>query len=743
MSARREHLLILRSQGCRWGIAALLATYLVLAVIYSLNSPLYEPTDELRHFRYVRHIAVYRTLPVQQAEGPRAQSHHPPLYYALGALIAGWVPVAEDVYYEPPVNPYWGYRVWEVSDDNKNQYLHRANERFPFRGIALAVYLVRWMTVLMGAAAVFLTYRLGQAVCPGRVDLALAAAAIVAFTPQFLHLSGAINNDIPATLCSVAVLLACVRMTQSKPSLRQDILLGTLYGLALLTKFNLTALIVPIEIAYLMAAWPKRDWRAFLRGNLIVLGLVGLLAGWWFWRNYVLYGDPTGMRKVNELWAGREPAESGWALLQSMPYLWSTLWGRFGYGQVPLPDTVYQAIGVLCLIALCGYAVPCRTNEPPNSLLVFLGITCTVFVAVVAYYILIQPAGAMGRFLFPALPAFALLLVLGARRYLPYHKEWLASLALGAAALGLAVYALIAILRPAFAPPRPLTDRQIAQIPHRIDVQFDNVARLLGYEVQPMRARPGERVAVTLYWQTLARTERDYAVFVHLLSETGTMIAQRDTYPGLGRYPTSTWDPGVAFADTYRVDIPETAYAPDRGYIQVGLYDPNGPRLQTSNGQDAVRLAEIEILAHPGDVPNPLKVNFGDQVELAGYEIDRRTVRPGERTYLTLYWRSLRPLEEDYGIFAHILGPENQIWARDDGWPRSGNLPTSEWKPGELVKEIRTLEVVPSAPPGFYELEVGVYNAAGERLPVLGQSGQWLGDRVLLCTVRVLEENGE
>ena len=159
-----------------WPFLLVLGAYMALTITYSLNSPLYESTDELRHFRYVRHIAVYYDLPVQQSGAPRAQSHHPPLYYVLGALVSGWIPVAQDVYYTPIENPFWGYRNWEVGNDNKNQYLHGDDERFPFHGIALAVYVVRWMTVLTGAGVVWVTYRIGREIFPDRSTLAIGGA---------------------------------------------------------------------------------------------------------------------------------------------------------------------------------------------------------------------------------------------------------------------------------------------------------------------------------------------------------------------------------------------------------------------------------------------------------------------------------------------------------------------------------------------------------------------------------------
>jgi hypothetical protein len=739
------------SKSSRLAFALLLGVYLVLAVGYSLANPLYESTDELRHFRYVRHLAVYRSLPEQQPGAPRAQSHHPPLYYAIGALVSGWVPVAQEVYYKPAENPFWAYRYWEVSDDNKNQYLHGADERFPFRGVALAVYLVRWMTVLVGAGVVWLTYAIGRQVFPDWPALALGGAALVAFNPQFLYLSGAVNNDVPAALWGAAVLLACVRMVRAGPGVRTDVTLGILFGAGLLTKFNLLALLPLIELAYLIAVWPARDWRAFLRANLIVLGLAAIVSGWWFWRNQVLYGEPTGFERVTELWGDRSPAEA-WAILDlELPMAWSTLWGRFGYGQVPMPDDVYRGLAWLTAAGAVGLVIaigrkPMVRNRPPSGirypLLSLLLAAVLLFAAVLVAYILVSPAGAMGRFFFPGLPALALLLVLGLSQFFP--RRLIENGAVGFAVMvgmaALAVCALVGVLVPAFVPPRPLTASQVEDVPHPTDVEFGGVARMLGYQVAPAGVPPGGEVKVTLYWQPLAQTDQDYAVFVHLLSEVGTLVAQRDTYPGLGRYPTSAWEPGTVFADTYRVHVPETAYAPDTGYVQVGLYLPDGPRLLTSDGRDVMRLAPVEVRPRPGEFPNPLDVNFGDQVALVGYTLDRRVARPGEAIRLTLYWRASAAMETDYRVFAHVLGVEDQVWANSDGQPASGTAPTSQWQPGQVVEDVRDLTVGLTTPPDFYDIEVGVYAPGGPRLPVIAEDGHWLGKRTLLSKVRVVSD---
>ena len=544
----------------RVALAILLVVYVALAVAYSLTNPLYEAPDELRHVRYVRHISQYRSLPVQRGDGPRAQSHHPPLYYALGALLSSWVSVEEDVYYQPRENPFWAYRYWEVGSDNKNQYVHGPHTSLGFLpvpqlgGIELVVYIVRWMTVLMGGVVVWLTYSLGSRVFPDRPGLALGGAALVALNPQFLYLSGAVNNDVPAAVWGAAALLVSVGVVQDGLKRRTSFILGLLVGLGLLTKIHLMVLVGPIELALAAAAWRQRDWRGFLEANGLILGSAALIAGWWFVRNQVLYGDPLGVSVHSELWNSRSPLEGLWAVRENTPYLWSSLWGRFGYGQVAMPRIVYRGALALSVIALVGHVSPRERSLKPLTALILVT-TVVVFLAWVVYYTLVQPAGARGRFLFPALPAFAVLMAAGLGRIVPVRDGWPISLVAASCLFALAIYGLGWILIPAFAPPEPLDDVEIESIPNQMAEGFlpasgesQPVARLRGYQVQPKEFAPGDVVKVTLYWEPLVRTEREHVVFVHLLSETGVMIAQRDTYPGLGRFSTTAWEPGVVIA---------------------------------------------------------------------------------------------------------------------------------------------------------------------------------------------------
>ena len=256
-------------------LAAILTAFLLLGFAYSAFIPLLEATDELRHYRFIQHLIQRHALPVQGETSDLActiQGHHPPLFYATAALLTFWIDTGRDICHEPPTNPFWAYRYWEVGRDNKNQYLHGPDEAFPWRGEALAAHLARLVNLLFGALTVWLTWATARLIWPGRPALAAGSAAFVAFNPMFLYMAAAINNDVAAAAAGAAVTYACVRLLLDERGLRWQwgVALGALYGLALLSKFNLAAILVVIEAAVTWVAWRRRQWRQWLVVNAVV-----------------------------------------------------------------------------------------------------------------------------------------------------------------------------------------------------------------------------------------------------------------------------------------------------------------------------------------------------------------------------------------------------------------------------------------------------------------------------------------
>jgi len=89
------------------------------------------------------------------------------------------------------------------------------------------------------------------------------------------------------------------------------------------------------------------------------------------------------------------------------------------------------------------------------------------------------------------------------------------------------------------------------------------------------------RLTVHLIWKATAPPTRDYTVFVHLLGPDGTVVAQHDGPPDMGRWPTTWWAPGQVISDTQALGGGDDVVT-SGAIIEVGLYNAGtGIRLQT------------------------------------------------------------------------------------------------------------------------------------------------------------------
>jgi len=278
-----------------------------------------------------------------------------------------------------------------------------------------------------------------------------------------------------------------------------------------------------------------------------------------------------------------------------------------------------------------------------------------------------------------------------------------------------------------------------------LSLRFGPSIRLIGYELAKSEVRPGEPLDVTLYWQSSAPLSENLVAFVHLLGEHDLVIAQRDGVPCMGGCPLPSWPLGEIVADRTLLALPEATYAPDQAVLEVGLYSPqNGQRLPVcaASGQmvgDNARFGAVDVLPNPGEVPNPLHINFDNRIALVGYDLSRRVVSPGEALRVTLYWQALSPMSEDYTVFVQLLGEgTDSVWGQQDGQPQGGQAPTSGWQPGQIVRDEYEVVVDEATPPLVCIVEVGLYNAdTDQRLAVLDSDGRAYDNRALLSKVRV------
>jgi hypothetical protein len=118
---------------------------------------------------------------------------------------------------------------------------------------------------------------------------------------------------------------------------------------------------------------------------------------------------------------------------------------------------------------------------------------------------------------------------------------------------------------------------------------FAGQIRLIGYDWIHPEARPGTRVPITFYWETLAAPGQNLTLFIHLVdSATQAQVAGFDSPPN---FPTLFWQAGYRLADSRRLALP--ADLPPGDYqLRIGWYNPETlTRLPLADGSGDAILA--------------------------------------------------------------------------------------------------------------------------------------------------------
>lgn len=567
-------------------------------------------------------------------------------------------------------------------------------------------------------------------------------------------------------------------------------LLGIVIGLALLTKEGTFGLLPLAWGTLFIAAW-QRNWQIsnlqsliflFFRSVLafvVLLIPVALIAGWWYVRNIQLYGDFLGWSAFIAVLGQRaHPAD----LAQLWGERWGFLlayWGLFGGVNIPLPTWIYHIFNGMLLVAVLGFpfyvwreirdwrlALISNLQSLISNLLSFVEhhfplVVCLLF-SVAVVYGLVQWAtttwSSQGRLVFTALSALTVLMVAGLVGWLPPRPAaWVMS-GVGGFMLVVSAVSPFLVIRPAYQPKTVQLEHQLTQI----SADFGQSMRLVGYRVEETAVSPGSSLWVILEWEVLQPMDRDWSVFIHLNDPVlGRPIAQRDMYPGQGLLATRLLKPGQHILNRYLLQIPPTAIAPATLELTVGLYDyatherlplihnsqstiPNSQFLPCSSsslppcivGSDALQLAQIPLTAVSGQYPNPVSVNFEDEIELVGYELIPRRTQPGGNVQLTVYMQAKRPISTNYTLFAQIVNlPDTTRYAAADITPAA---PTSAWTVGHVQPITLSLALDPNTPPNVYPLILGFYTQTADggfnRLRLVTENGRITNDDFLQLT---------
>lgn len=263
---------------------------------------------------------------------------------------------------------------------------------------------------------------------------------------------------------------------------------------------------------------------------------------------------------------------------------------------------------------------------------------------------------------------------------------------------------------------------------------------LVGFETLPgQTVRAGQQIGASLVWLA-GSTALPPDLVMSLSAKAGEgeeewALSEPAGLAGPG-YPTSAWQPGELLRGWLMARVPPT--------LEPGLYKLR-LRLAQANGQQEVLVLpvgdfQVEGWSRVFEPPRPQRLigaDFAGQATLLGLDAPATRIAPGETLNVRLFWRCEAEFDRDYTAFVHIIGPDGLLYGQVDQPPGAGAFPTSGWVPGEYIADEYAIPVAQQAPPGMYQLEIGLYDpGTGQRLPVFpadcGEADCQQDNRVLL-----------
>lgn len=373
----------------------------------------------------------------------------PIILFYLGATIAHafWVPMGKTGYQDAPdemahvryvrmlqqghLPTVWD---WQQDPTKLNYEWHQPPLYYvcavPF---SLGGYrVIRFFSILCGLCVILITYWAARLLFPNFSGIAWLSSGFVGLLPGHIMLTSVVNNDPLLEVWFSWCMLLLIEIILNGLTWSRTVWIGISIGSALLTKVS-GALLIPIFLVSLTLARSREETRQNLLSKVaLTLGIVCLVAGWWYLRNWHLYHELFPWREFQQTFQGTAQASRMANRLGGWGNYWTTslwlsfmsFWAVFGTPLLAtkgipafLPMPCYYLVALITLIVLYGLlrlhfkrkqfftSQQCRA-----VLLMVLVVICVLFAFLLflTHYFQVQ-----GRYLYPAILPIGVLVALG------------------------------------------------------------------------------------------------------------------------------------------------------------------------------------------------------------------------------------------------------------------------------------------------------------------------------------------
>lgn len=352
----------------------LILAALFKGIVWAALIPIWHSPDEQAHFAQVQYYAENKT----GLRGGNDLSHE--VYESerlLGTLrdergnnAFTYHPEFRIDYSDTPVGISEG-QIRSLGKETRTEYVKKEAARYPPLYYILAavgytagypfdlfvrVSMTRMISVLMGAATVWVSYLLARSIFPKNALLSLTVASLVSFQPMFTFVTAGVTNDNLLNLLSMTLLWLMADSLRKGMSGGRILAMIVTLGLGVLTK-QLIYPFIPLPILVVAHDLVRKQKPGNRVRVLMVLGII------------MVIGAAAMVRLLQSgllPWPMPDPRSPmhtmslGMYLSQKLPVLYrETLpwyWGVFKWLGIVLPLPVLRAIKIVSAAAVIGLA---------------------------------------------------------------------------------------------------------------------------------------------------------------------------------------------------------------------------------------------------------------------------------------------------------------------------------------------------------------------------------------------------
>src|SRR5215831_9078859 len=111
--------------------------------------------------------------------------------------------------------------------------------------------------------------------------------------------------------------------------------------------------------------------------------------------------------------------------------------------------------------------------------------------------------------------------------------------------------------------------------------------------------------------------------------------------------------------------------------------------------EEDLKAARANTLSEAPTPKLPINASLENKIMILGADVDTDAVEPGKPFTVTTYFKVNQPVTDGWRLFFHLNGAQKSQFINHDHVPLQGKYPVSQWKAGEILRDVYKIALPP------------------------------------------------